>query len=137
MGEGVTERRPYELMAVVIAANAAGNFFLTWGLRDVGQIVTFSPWPYLRALSDPLVLLGVALLITWLISQLSLLSRADMSYAMPVTGSGYILTALLGYFFLDEGIPLTHWAGIAMIGFGVALVGQTKPRTNGRRRRRP
>lgn len=136
MGEGVTARRPYELMAVVIAANAAGNFFLTWGLRDVGQIVTLSPWPYIAALGHPLVLLGVVLLITWLISQLSLLSRTDMSYAMPVTGSGYILTALLGFFFLGEGIPLTHWAGIAMIGFGVALVGQTTPRISGRRRPR-
>lgn len=134
MGEGSITRRPYGLAAVVIAANAAGNFCLSWGLRDVGSIVALSPLPYLAALANPLVILGVVLLIAWLVSQLSLLSRADMSYAMPVTGAGYILTALLGYFLLNEAIPLSHWAGIALIGTGVALVGRTQPRTKGRRR---
>lgn len=135
MGESSITRRPYELMVAVVATSSAGNFCLSWGLRDVGSIVTLSPLPYIAALANPLVIVGVVLLIAWLVSQLSLLSRADMSYAMPVTGAGYVLTALLGYFVLGEMIPPVHWVGIGMIGAGVALVGQTTPRTKGRRSR--
>ncbi len=127
-------QRPYALMAFVVLASSLGNFFLSWGMRDVGPVLTLSPLPYILALWDPWVLTGVLLLIAWLISQLSLLSRTDMSYAMPVTASGYIITAVLGWLVLREKISGVHWLGILLVAGGVGLVAHTRPRTNGYRR---
>ena len=55
-------------------------------------------------LFNPWVALGVLLLILWLISQMTLLSWADLSYVLPVTSVGYVLVALVGRFFLHEQI---------------------------------
>jgi len=65
----------------------------------------------------------------WLISQLSLLSRVDLSYVLPVTSVSYVLTALMGELLLHERVSTERWIGIGLIGLGVSLVGRTVPRT--------
>jgi hypothetical protein len=61
------------VIGLLVASNVLGNFTLSRGLHEVGRLVSFSPWPYIHAFVNPLVVLGVLLLILWLISQLSLL----------------------------------------------------------------
>ena len=117
------------VIALLVASNVLGNFTLSRGLHEVGRLISFSPWPYIHAFVNPLVVLGVLLLIVWLISQLSLLSRVDLSYVLPVTSVSYVLTALMGEFLLHERISTERWIGIGLIGLGVSLVVRTVPRT--------
>ena len=117
------------VIALLVASNVLGNFTLSRGLHQVGRLVSFSPWPYIHAFVNPLVVLGVLLLIVWLISQLSLLSRVDLSYVLPVTSVSYVLTALMGEFLLHERVSTERWIGIGLIGLGVSLVVRTVPRT--------
>ena len=117
------------VIVLLVASNVLGNFTLSRGLHEVGQLVSFSPWPYIHAFVNPLVVLGVLLLIVWLISQLSLLSRVDLSYVLPVTSVSYVLTALMGEFLLHERVSTERWIGIGLIGLGVSLVVRTVPRT--------
>src|SRR5690349_21257936 len=114
--------------ALVVISNVLGNFSLTWGMRQVGKVVSLSPWPYIAALFNPWVALGVSLLIVWLISHMALLSWADLSYVLPVTSVGYVLVALVGRFFLHEEITPGRWIGIGLIMTGVMLVNKTAPR---------
>jgi uncharacterized membrane protein len=114
--------------ALVVISNVLGNFSLTWGMRQVGSVVSLSPWPYIAALLNPWVALGVSLLIVWLISQMTLLSWADLSYVVPVTSVGYVLAAVAGRIFLHEEISLARWTGVALIMLGVAIVSKTAPR---------
>jgi uncharacterized membrane protein len=112
---------------VVVLSNVFGNFFLKKGMP--ADLPT--PWSYITVLFHPWVALGVVLLILWLMSRMTLLSWADLSYVLPVTAIGYVLVALAGWAFLDEQIPLKRWAGIALIVAGVALVSlRTAPRTH-------
>jgi drug/metabolite transporter (DMT)-like permease len=78
----------------------------------------------------------VLLLILWMLSRMTLLSWADLSYVLPVTALGYVLTALMGRFFLGEHVSLGRWAGIALIMGGVSMVGDTPIRTTSGRRER-
>jgi drug/metabolite transporter (DMT)-like permease len=117
------------VIALLVASNVLGNFSLSRGLHEVGRLISFSPWPYIHAFVNPLVVLGVLLLIVWLISQLSLLSRVDLSYVLPVTSVSYVLTALMGEFLLHERVSTERWIGIGLIGLGVSLVVRTVPRT--------
>jgi drug/metabolite transporter (DMT)-like permease len=112
---------------VVVLANVFGNFFLKKGMPP--ELPT--PWSYITVLFQPWVALGVVLLILWMLSRMTLLSWADLSYVLPVTAIGYVLVALVGHIFLDEQIPWKRWAGIALIVAGVALVSLgTAPRTH-------
>jgi drug/metabolite transporter (DMT)-like permease len=60
---------------------------------------------------------------------LTLLSRADLSYVLPVTSLSYILIALMGHFLLHERVSMLRWVGTVMITSGVAIVGRTPTRT--------
>ena len=104
------------LAVVVILSNVLGNFLLSLGLKTEAYL---NPW----------VLLGVSLLILWMLSRMTLLSWADLTYVLPVTALGYVLTALMGRLFLGEQVSLARWAGIALIVGGVSLVGDTPIRT--------
>ncbi len=118
---------------LVVLSNVLGNFSLTWGMRQVGRVVSLSPLPYIAALFNPWVALGVSLLIVWLLSQMTLLSWADLSYVLPVTSVGYVLVALVGRFFLHEQITVGRWIGIGLIMTGVALVHRTEARAKSAR----
>jgi drug/metabolite transporter (DMT)-like permease len=112
---------------VVILSNVFGNFFLKKGMP--ADLPT--PWSYITVLFQPWVVLGVVLLILWMMSRMTLLSWADLSYVLPVTAIGYVLVALVGHALLGEQIPTKRWAGIVLIVAGVALVSLgTAPRTH-------
>jgi uncharacterized membrane protein len=115
--------------AIVVLTNVLGNSFLSRGMQSVGELLSLSPIPYIRALFNPWVAVGVSFLILWLLSHMALLSWADLSYVVPVTSIAYVLVALVGRFVLHEQVSLARWAGIALIMTGVALVGRTAPRT--------
>ena len=109
------------LTAVVISSNVLGNLALSAGMRGASDIV--------RTFFSPLVLLGVSLLILWLLSRMTLMSWADLSYILPVTSLGYILSALAGHFFLGEHISHARWCGTLLIMGGMVLVGTTEHKT--------
>jgi uncharacterized membrane protein len=114
---------------IVVLSNVLGNSLLSRGMQSVGELLSLSPVPYIRALFNPWVAAGVSLLIVWLLSHMALLSWADLSYVLPVTSIAYALVALVGRFLLHEQVSPVRWVGIALIVLGDALVGRTAPRT--------
>ena len=56
---------------------------------------------------------------------LLVLSKVDVSMAYPFVGLGFILTMLLGWFFLQEHIGLARLGGTLLIAVGVILVSRS------------
>ena len=79
---------------------------------------------------NPFVALGIVLLILWVLTRMALLSWADLSFVLPLTGVGYILAALLGRVFLNESVSGAHWLGAFLIFAGTAVVGSTPQQTH-------
>lgn len=101
------------LTLVVVAANVAGNLLLSLGMKTPAGMLS------------PLVFGGVALLIAWTLARMALLSRADLSFVLPVTAIGYPLNTLAGHVFLGEVIMWQRMMGTALILAGAVLVGLT------------
>ncbi|HYO84201.1 MAG TPA: hypothetical protein VES20_22540 [Bryobacteraceae bacterium] len=118
--------RARALTVVVIVTNVAGNALLSAGMKGAGSM--------LDAVLHPFVLLGVVLLTLWTLSRTALMSWADLSYVLPVTASGYILTAVVGAAFLGESVTLQRWGATLLIVAGIALAGTTQPKTTERPR---
>ncbi len=112
--------------SVVVLTNVLGNFSLSIGMR---QSAVPTAGALLERVFSPFVLLGIALLMLWLLTRLTLLSWADLSFVLPVTSVGYVLTALMGKFFLAEQLSWQRWLGTLLIVAGTALVAATHPRT--------
>lgn len=115
------------LTLIVVLTQVTGDYFLSYGLRQVGSLVGRSPLDFILALTNAWVALGVALLILWLFSHMVLLSWADLSYVLPVTSIGYVLVTLTGRFLLHEAVSPMRWCGVVLIVIGVMLVGQGAP----------
>ena len=105
------------LTAVVVISNVAGNLFLSLGLKSPAGVLS------------PMVFLGVSLLIVWTLSRMTLLSWADLSYILPITAIGYVLSAVAGKVFLNEQISVMRWSGTLLIMAGIVLVGRTRAET--------
>jgi uncharacterized membrane protein len=117
------------LTVIVVLTQVVGDYFLTYGMKQVGSMVGRGPLEYILALSNPWVALGVSLLILWLFSHMVLLSWADLSYVLPVTSIGYVLVVLTGRVFLHESVTAGRWCGVFLIVAGVIVVGRTSPAT--------
>jgi bacterial/archaeal transporter family protein len=124
-------RRTQLLVLIAIATQVAGNVFLSHGMRQAGPIVSASPFDYLRAI-NPWTVAGVCALAIWMVTDLALLSRADLSFVLPVIASSYVLIAIAGHFVLGERISGPRWIGILVISFGVLLAETTPDRTTRR-----
>lgn len=118
------------LLAVfVVLANVLGNLCLSWGMKHQAAKLADSPLAYIQIIFSPWVLLGTSLLILWMLSRMTLLSWADLSYVLPVTSIGYVITTFLGKYFFAEQITWQRWMGTAAIMAGTILVGLTTPNT--------
>lgn len=123
------DRKTRVFTLIVILTQVLGNFALSWGMKHEVEGLSFSPLAFLHAILAPYVLLGIALLIVWLLTRMTLLSWADLSYVLPVTSLGYVLNTAIGKYFFDEKITPARWVGTVLIVAGIALVGTTSART--------
>ena len=82
------------LTAVVVLSNLMGNLSLSWGMKHTPE--QLSPVGLIKTVFTPWVLLGIGLLVLWMLTRLTLLSWADLSFVLPITAVGYVLTALRG-----------------------------------------
>lgn len=114
---------------IVILSNALGDLFLTLGLKQQTTELSLSPVAYVAAMFTPLVSLGIVLLTLWLLTRMALFGWADLSFVLPLTSVGYVLTAVMGKLVLNEDISAKRWLGTVLIVAGTAVVGRTSVRT--------
>ena len=123
--------RTWALTAVVVLTQVFGNLFLTWGMKREQPVLGLSPVAYVETILTPYVFLGITLLILWMLARMALLSWADLSFVLPMTSIGYVLTAFVGKYFFGEHISWARWSGTLLIFAGTTLVGMTTPNTTG------
>ena len=126
-------KKTWILTLIVVFTQASGNLFLGWGMKHQSVELGLSPVGYIAAMFSPAVALGIALLIIWLLTRMTLLSWADLSFVLPVTAIGYVLSAFTGKYFFDEHISWQRWLGTVLIVGGIVLVATTRPNTTGGR----
>lgn len=117
-------------IVLIVLSNTVGNLFLGIGMAHMPSFHAVSPLGYFTSLlQNYWMWSGVALLVVWMVSQLSMFTWADLTYVLPVTASAYVLTAILSKFFLHDQISISRWIGIVLISIGVLFVSETPERT--------
>lgn len=88
-------------------------------LGTLGQLVT-------KAIASPLLWCGLLIYALNFFLWILILYKVDLSIAIPVGSTGYILVPLAAIIFLHEHISLLRWGGIALIVLGIHFVSQTQ-----------
>lgn len=111
---------------IIVLSNSFGNVLLG---RAMPHLPPFSAsFGYFVALiTNAWLVSGTFLMAIFTMAQLSLFSWADLSFVLPVTASGYIITDILSHFLLGESISKLRWVGIIVLSLGVLLVAETPP----------
>lgn len=117
-------------VALIVFGNTFGNLLLALSMARMPSLFATPFQDYtVSLLSSPYFLSGTFLITLSMFAQLSMYTWADLSYVLPVTASGYVVTAILGKFFLQESVSFARWIGVVVISFGVCLVAHTPPDT--------
>src|SRR5689334_14444395 len=111
--------KTFILLAFMVTFGSCGDVLLSQGMKKLGELDSWAPWTaitfFARAFDSGTIWLGISLLMLFLVSYMLVLSWADFSYVSPASALGYVLVALMGYFFLGEHVPTTRWIGVGLI----------------------
>ena len=114
------------LVALIVACNTVGDVLNTHGLKQHGEVHDFRPSGIRRLVAalmrNRYVAGGIAASAVSFFALLTLLSIANLSFAIPATAASYLLETVLAKFILKEHITWKRWAGASLVAGGVALL---------------
>jgi drug/metabolite transporter (DMT)-like permease len=93
----------------------------TFNIADLSQVASFLT----QAMLSPYLWLGLLSVTSTFVIWSTILSKIDLSVAVPVASFSYILVPLASIIFLGEKVALLRWIGIIFILSGVILVSLT------------
>jgi drug/metabolite transporter (DMT)-like permease len=114
------------LVAIVVAATTAGEVLQAIGMRRHGEIHDFRPGALGRVASALAqswhITAAIGAMAVSFFAFMSLISIADLSFAVPATAGSYILETILAKYLLREHIGWKRWAGTVLVACGVVLL---------------
>lgn len=114
------------LFTIIVAAGTGGELCVSRAMKNVGEAKRFHPVEIakvvLRALREPWMWAGVAMMASAFFALLGALSMYNVSFVVPVTALSYVAGALGGAAFLGERVTARRWIGVLLVAIGVTLV---------------
>ena len=111
---------------LIVVAGTTGEMAVGRAMKDIGEVVRFTPQAIfhvvVRALRQPWMWVGLAMMALAFFSLLLLLSWENVSFAVPVTALSYVIAAFGAKFLLGEQVSLSRWMGVIFVCIGVGLV---------------
>ena len=118
--------RTFLFLAIIVLAGTGGEIAWTHAMKRIGKVKNFAPRALLgvfrRFLQSGWAWLGFGLMTLAFVSWLTLLSWAQVSFAVPATAANYIVGGFGAKFLLKERVGRARWAGMLLVAGGVALV---------------
>ena len=114
------------LIAMIVIPGTIADVLNTMGMKRNGQVTDFRPRALLRLIGslmrNPYVVIGVPAMAVSFFALMSLLSIANLSFAVPATAFSYVLETALAKYILKERIGWKRWAGASLVSCGVMLL---------------
>ncbi len=114
------------VMFLAISAGTVGDILLAKGMKQMGDISAMNLRGIMdtafRALTNPKLILGTAMLAVFFFLWLAVLSWEDLSVALPMQALNYVLVAFLSQYFLGEVVSPLRWAGTLLVCVGVMMI---------------
>ena len=121
------------VLTIAVLSQAAGNTVLSKGMKGFvaassAQGDTGFLWMALHLIGSPAICLGTLFLTLFFVLFSAALSWEDLSFVLPVTSMGYVLSLVFAHQFLQETVSTTRWLGTVLISLGVLLVAKSGTR---------
>jgi multidrug transporter EmrE-like cation transporter len=112
------------LIFASILLGVIGQLSMKKGMLNVGEISVTELFgkKLFSVVFEKFVFIGIALYITSAAFWLVILSQEELSFAYPLIGIGYIVTAILAKIFFHESLTMFKILGIILIVVGAFFV---------------
>jgi multidrug transporter EmrE-like cation transporter len=114
------------LFTLIVASGTGGELCVSRAMKSVGEAPSFHPVEVakvtLRALRQPWMWAGVAMMAIAFFALLGALSIYNVSFVVPVTALSYVAGSIGGVVFLRERVTFWRWIGVLLVTIGVTLV---------------
>jgi drug/metabolite transporter (DMT)-like permease len=111
-----------------VALNALAQVFLRKAMLAVGPLSAFADAPLrlvFAVVLQPALIAGMLCYSVSIVAWLFVLSKVEVSAAYPFLSIGYVIAALVGFFFLGENVTLLRIIGIALICGGLIFISRS------------
>jgi drug/metabolite transporter (DMT)-like permease len=114
------------LVTLVVIPGCLSDILSAAGMKRHGEITDWSLRGLARAVGAVLrniyILTSIPAMAISFFALMALISVTDLSFAVPVTASSYIVDAVFGKLFLRENVEWRRWAGISLVAIGIGLL---------------
>jgi drug/metabolite transporter (DMT)-like permease len=114
------------MLVFFICCSTGGEIAMTYGMKRVGEPVSFHPMDLLRFLGKAVrsgwVWLAMPLMAASFYSLLILLSWAPISLVIPASAFNYVVGTFGAKYLLNEDVNAKRWMGVLLVCGGVTLV---------------
>ena len=114
------------LVAIIVSGNTTSDLLNALGMRRHGEVREFHPSAIGRLITalakNRYVAGGIIAMAISFFALLSLLSIADLSFAIPATSASYMIETVLAKVILKEDVRWQRWLGACLVAAGVGLL---------------
>ena len=114
--------RRYSILLIVMLAASCGDTCLSVGMKRVGPVSLTHLGSLFTAMTTPWIDAAILLLPSFVATNLTALTWADLTFVLPATSFGYVIVALLSRFALHEHVSVSRWIGVLLITSAVGFV---------------
>ncbi|MGB0128295.1 MAG: SMR family transporter [Rhodocyclaceae bacterium] len=118
----------FTLILTGVLLNAAAQLLLKAGTNAIGhfEFHVDNVLPVgLKLAFEPHIASGMACYAISLVVWIMALSRVPVSIAYPMLSIGYVINAIVAYYWLGESVSLIRLVGIGIIVLGVVVVARS------------
>jgi multidrug transporter EmrE-like cation transporter len=118
----------FALILTGVLLNAAAQLLLKAGTNAVGHFAFHAGNVIpvgMKLAFEPHILGGMLCYVVSLIVWIMALSRVQVSVAYPMLSIGYVVNAVVAYYWLGESVSVMRLAGIGVIVLGVFIVARS------------
>ncbi len=111
-----------------VSLNALAQIALRKTMLTLGQMPSELSGYFnlaLNLLSNIWFMLGMGCYVISIGLWMVVLGKAEVSLAYPLLSVGYILTAVIGYFFMGENVNLIRIIGLTFICVGIIIISRS------------
>lgn len=112
------------LIFIAILLAVFGQLLMKKGMNKIGQIAVreFFGKRLISVILEKFVILGIILYVLGTGVWLVVLSQEELSFAYPLVGTGYIITAISSKIFFKENLTMSRILGIFLIVIGAYII---------------
>jgi drug/metabolite transporter (DMT)-like permease len=114
------------LIFLVVVPGTVGDLLNSYGMKRHGEVADWSARGLLRLawqlVRNPFIMGGIPAMAVSFFALMSLISASNLSFAVPMTASSYIVETALARWVLGEQVDWHRWVGTALVALGVSLL---------------